>query len=101
LKRPGIITRIAQTLVVALFFGSMPTAFSPVILQHEAASAFTLNICNPLPSTLGAGSGSLPTLVAFSFECVIEDRGSVAAPIGRKARRAIYTPDPPPPKSLL
>jgi hypothetical protein len=92
---------IAQLLVVAVLLGSMPMAASPVIVKHEIAPAFTLDICHPLPMlAVGAASCTLVAFTAFSFSMVIEDRGPTDAsdlPIVDLAGEA---PDPPPPKTL-
>jgi hypothetical protein len=102
LKRRENAALIAQILTIALLIGSLPVAVSPVIMQHEAAPAFMLNVCHPLPSfTIGAVSCSLPVLTKFSFEHVIGCDGVMPDFVPASSGRSITAPDPPPPKSLI
>jgi hypothetical protein len=102
LKRRENAPLIAQILMIALLLGSLPIAASPIILRHESAPAFTLDICTPLSSfAIGAAAYSLPTLTTFSFAAMIEHRRLAPDSIPSTADRTIDAPDPPPPKSLV
>ena len=102
LKRRENAPLIAQILMLALLLGSLPIAASPLILRHESAPAFTLDICTPLSSfAIGAAAYSLPTLTTFSFAAMIEHRRLLPDSIPSTADRTIDAPDPPPPKSLV
>jgi hypothetical protein len=93
---------IAQILVIALLFGSLPIAASPIILHHESVPVFNLDICTPLSSfAIGAAARSLPILSTFSVAVMIEHHRLVSDSIPSTADRAFDAPDPPPPKSLV
>jgi hypothetical protein len=102
LKRRENAPLIAQILMLALLLGSLPIAASPIILRHESAPAFTLDICTPLSSfAIGAAACSLPTLTTSSFAVMIEHRRLAHDSIPSAADRAFDAPDPPPPKALV
>jgi hypothetical protein len=103
LKRCENAPLIAQILTIALLIGSLPVAASPVITPYEAAPAFMLNVCHPLPSfTIGAVSCSLPMLTKCSFERhAIGGDGVMPDFVPATSGRSIGAPDPPPPKSLI
>jgi len=93
---------IAQILVMALLVGGVPMAASPVIVQHQSAPAFTLDICTPLASfALGSASCSLPPLNSSSFRATIEDRGTAIESVRAPVDRPLDAPDSPPPKSRV
>ena len=93
---------IAQILTIAMLIGSLPIVASPVIVEHDSAPAFTLNVCHPLPSlAAGAASCCLLEPSRFSFENKAGHRGVMAEFNPVISGRTIAAPDPPPPKPLV
>jgi len=102
LKRRENAPLIAQMIMIALLIGSLPIAASPVVMQRETTSAFTLNVCQPLPSfSIGAASCGLPTPPKLSFELEAGHQDVIAEFLPAVSGREIAAPDPPPPKPLI
>ena len=98
-RRPAPL--IAQMLMAALLFGSMPIAASPTIGAIDAAPAITLDICHPQPSfAINLASCTLAPLAAYSFAVTIENRPFAEAPSAATSDRDGDAPDPHPPQSL-
>jgi hypothetical protein len=100
-RRSGCSTLTAAVLILALFVVGLPSLSGMIITGAQGPSAFTLNICNPLPG-INHGVTFSPFPLGNMLCSIDRPLPSGAAPELRELLviRASEAPDPPPPKSL-
>jgi hypothetical protein len=84
-----------------LLLGSLPLTIGVIPVQAPDGPSWTLNICHPLQSFVGASGTTVARPAAALLQFALTADGYAPELAVHKFANLAITPDPPPPKTLV